>query len=168
MLLCRQGVPWFVKSLGFAWPISEIRFQKPLPDGRGSDRSHEERSPSESEDVLQSQLDNARVDAGGSDLSEAARGEIRKSVDGALAVVRVGELRVVEGVKEFGSELDRVPLADAGGLQNGKIEIELAGAEDDARSAVAVQRAAGGSGISRGALRLAGNPRHRIVNRPSR
>ena len=90
-----------------------------------------------SEAVLQSELDHARVHASGSDLSEVARGEIRQSVNGALAIVRVGELRVVKGVKKFGSELDRLSLADAGRLQNRKIEIELAGSADDAVPAVA-------------------------------
>jgi hypothetical protein len=65
-------------------------------------------APSSSEDVLQSRLDDASIQARGGDLSEVARAEIRQGIDGPLAVVRVGELRVVKGVEELGSELERL------------------------------------------------------------
>jgi hypothetical protein len=59
----------------------------------------------ELEDVLQRQLNNPWVYAGRGDLSEIARGKVRQGIDGALPVVRIRELRVIEGVKEFSPKL---------------------------------------------------------------
>src|SRR5581483_1452113 len=125
-------------------------------------------SPARSEDILQRQLEDARIHARRRDLSEVTRREVRQSVDGALAVVRVRELRVVEGIEKLRPELDRLPLPDAGRLQNRKIEIELARPKDDARSAVAVERAARDSGVGSGALRLAGSGCGGVVDRARR
>ena len=59
-----------------------------------------------SEDVLQSQLDDTRIHARRSDLSEVARREIWQGINCALTVIRISELGVVQGVEEFGSELE--------------------------------------------------------------
>src|SRR5579871_2374772 len=119
-----------------------------------------------SENVLQRQLNDARIHARGSDLSEVSGRQVRQGVDGALTVVRIRELRVVEGVKKLGAELDCLPLPNAGGLQDRKIEVELAWAMDNAGSAVTVQRAAGDdAGIRRRALCLAGSGGHGVINR---
>src|SRR5438093_9013987 len=47
---------------------------------------------------------------------------------------------MVEGVEEFGAELDRMILHDPDPFQNGHIPVELAGAENNAGPRVAVVR----------------------------
>src|SRR5207247_1154111 len=56
------------------------------------------------------------------------------------AVVRIGELRMVEGVEEFGAELDRMILQDPDPFQNGHIPVELAGAENNTGPRIAIVR----------------------------
>jgi hypothetical protein len=80
------------------------------------------------EAVFQRELDHARVHAGGRDLSEGPRPHVGKGIYGSKAVVRIGELRMVKGVEEFGAELDRIArhriecckVSSAGGSWRGR------------------------------------------------
>src|SRR5438034_9909203 len=53
---------------------------------------------------------------------------------------------MVEGVVEFGAELDRVILPDPGRFQNGHVPVELAGAENNTGPRIAVVRSVSDSG----------------------
>src|SRR5262245_19596561 len=92
------------------------------------------------EDVFQRELDHARVHAGGRNRSERARPHIGKGISRSRAVVRIGELRVVERVEEFSTELDRLILNNLDPFQNREIPVELAGAENDTDSRITVVR----------------------------
>lgn len=82
------------------------------------------RGPSYLEQVLQRELDQARVGAGGGDLS---KGAWRVS-----SHRRVTELRMVQEIEKFGAELDGLPFRDLRALEDGPVEIELARSEQNA------------------------------------
>src|SRR5580698_8243236 len=77
------------------------------------------------ENVLQRELDNSRVKAGGRNLAERPRCPVGKAENGSLARVWVGELGMVEGVEKFRPELHGLPLRNAGGFQSRHIPVEL-------------------------------------------
>src|SRR5580700_3065340 len=86
-----------------------------------------ERTSPTLEDVLQSELENSGIDAGGSNFAQR----------GAHGYHRIVELRVVEGVEELSAEYNRLALGDSGGLHDGNVPIELAGAKNRADAGIA-------------------------------
>jgi hypothetical protein len=98
------------------------------------------------EAVFQCELDHARIHVGGRDLSEGARPDVGKGIRGRRAVIRIGELRMVEGIEEFGTELDCMVLYDSDPFQNGNIPVELPGAINNADSRIAIPRSISDSG----------------------
>ncbi|MGA2882871.1 MAG: hypothetical protein ABSG13_28310 [Bryobacteraceae bacterium] len=54
--------------------------------------------------------------------------------DGSLTGIRVGELRMIERIEEFRPELHGLPLCDPSCFQSRHVPVELAGAQQDARS----------------------------------
>src|SRR5215475_3874823 len=75
-----------------------------LPNGRPDADSLEA--------IFQRELYYARVHAGGRNLSEVPGPHVGNGICGSNTVVRIAELRMIEGVEEFGAELDRMILQD--------------------------------------------------------
>src|SRR5262245_21360766 len=96
--------------------------------------------------VFQRELDDTRVHAGGRDLSEVARPHVGKGICAPSSVVRITELRMVEGVEEFGAELDRMILQDLDPFQNRDVPVELAGALNNTDTRIAVVRSVSDNG----------------------
>src|SRR6266850_531842 len=98
------------------------------------------------EAVFQRELDHPRIDAGRRDLPEGPRPHVGKGICSSRAVVRIRELRMVEGVEEFSAELDRMILPDPDPFQNSDVPVELAGAENNTRPRIAVVRSVSDNG----------------------
>ena len=71
------------------------------------------------ETIFQRELNYARVHTGGRNLAEGAGLHVGKRICGPRSVVRIRELRMIECVEEFGSELDGMILFDVDPFQKG-------------------------------------------------
>src|SRR5205807_2011299 len=87
--------------------------------------------------VLEGELDNAWVDAGTVDPPACQRVHVGQEPSGTT-LRRTIELGVVEQVEELCAELERLPLSNARGLQNGRVEVKLAGAGKNAHTGISV------------------------------
>ena len=99
------------------------------------------RQSSASKNKLESELNHARVDARIHNLPEIWRGYVGQSrLIGNAVRVRVVKLRVIEDVEELCPELQRTILSQPGVLENRKVPVELARAEDDSHSRIPESR----------------------------
>ena len=94
-----------------------------------------ERTGPKLESVLQRELQNPGIHAGGCDLAE---GRTQLHFAGARRSQWSIELCVIEGVEELGAKDDRLALGKLGRLHNGDVPIELTGPENGAHAGVAV------------------------------
>src|SRR4030042_2845565 len=78
--------------------------------------------------VLQTELDDARVDTGAADLPQVAA---------AYPGTGIRELRMVEGIVKLGPELDRMPFSYFCILDQRDIPVKLAGPQYDAYPGIA-------------------------------
>src|SRR5580704_15990242 len=86
--------------------------RKPTGAWRGNSRNSSRSVVRPLKQIFQSELDQARVRAGGADDSETGR-------TGVLRRPGVAELRVIEDVEELRAKLQGLALRDLGGLNRG-------------------------------------------------
>ena len=104
------------------------------------------------EAIFQRKLDDSRIHRSRRDLAKC--GGAREG-DG-----RISKLRVIEDVEEFGAELDVLPLCDSRILNQRKVEVDVAGTEQNTLPRIAIPRAISdnrGRGESE-AVKVAGTP----------
>ena len=110
------------------------------------------------EQVFHTELENSGIHAGGGDLTER-RSQLHQAR--SRRSERIIELRVVEGVEELGTEDQGLSLRNPRRLHDGDVPVELAGAQNDTDTRVAISGsvavdAPGWSGAERRVIEVAG------------